>query len=133
MQILLLILLSVCNILKAEPPRYNIRGPPSQYHFRVPPNKQFSKKWYQPLRGAPPPVRSRPPSTIPVHMPLAHKIPMGISSLPTRPVSPPVRTFWKNTQNNIKFPVIEKSPQIPQLVQKQPYISVASLPIPVNI
>lgn len=132
-QIFLLILLSICTILKAELPRYNIRVPPAQYHYRIPPNKQFAKKWAQPPRGVQTPIRSRPPSTIPVHMPFAHKIPMGIQAVPARPVSPPVRTFWKNTQSNIKFPLVEKPHQIPQLLKKQPFISAPSLPIPVNI
>lgn len=131
-QILLLILLSVCTILKAEPPRYNIRAPPAQFHFRGPPNKQFAKKWAQPPRGVNGPMRPRPQSSIPVHMPYGHKIPMGIQGVPSRPISPPVRAFWKNTQNNLKFPMIEKPHQLPQLLKKQPFISAPSVPIPVN-
>lgn len=133
-QIFLLILLSICSILKAEYPRYNIRTPPAQYHYRVPQNKQFAKKWHQPHRGGPAPIRSRPLTQIPVHMPLSHKIPMGFPSVSPRPVSPPVRSFWKNTQNQMKFPVIEKPHQIPQQVmKKKPFSSTPSLPLPVNI
>lgn len=88
--------------------RYKIRGPPQPP--RPPPIPQYVKKWQNP-RG-PPPSRQRP---IPVHMPHSHKIPLGLSAA-TRPIAPPVRNFWKNSQiNNYRIPQekpFHSSPQI---------------------
>lgn len=75
--------------------RYKVRGPPQPP--RPPHMPQYAKKWSHPPRSPPAPVRSRP---IPVHMPPNYKIPMGSTQGGSRPIAPPVRNFWKNTQNN---------------------------------
>lgn len=96
-QIGAILFIAVCclKIVSAEYNRYKLRGPPAPP--RPPPVPQYAKKRIHPPSRGPPPIRSRP---IPVHMPPAYKIPMGVPQGP-RPVAPPVRNFWKNTQTKI--------------------------------
>lgn len=110
------LLLAVCIQWVSSEYRYKIRGPPPPP--RPPPIPQYVKKWQNGPRG-PPPSRQRP---IPVHMPHSHKIPLGLPSV-SRPVSPPVRNFWKNSQiNNFRVPQEKpflSSPQIGPIKTKE--------------
>lgn len=104
-----ILFLAVCVQWVSSEYRYKIRGPPPPP--RPPPIPQYVKKWQNGPRG-PPPSRQRP---IPVHMPHSHKIPLGHPGV-SRPIAPPVRNFWKNSQINNFRPPQEKpflsSPQI---------------------